>query len=48
MTGDHPPAIVGRQRMIEQHLPLARSLARRYRYGGEPLEDLEQTAYLGL
>jgi RNA polymerase sigma-B factor len=34
--------------MIEDHLPLARSLARRYRRGGEPLEDLEQTAYVGL
>ena len=48
MTGDQPPAVAGRQRMIEQHLPLARSLARRYRHGGEPLEDLEQTAYVGL
>ena len=34
--------------MIEVHLPLARSLARRYRHGGEPIEDLEQTAYVGL
>jgi RNA polymerase sigma-B factor len=34
--------------MIERHLPLARSLARRYATGGEPLEDLEQTAYVGL
>ena len=48
MTGDHPPAIAGRQRMIEVHLPLARNLARRYRHGGEPIEDLEQTAYVGL
>ena len=48
MTGDQPPEIAGRQRMIEAHLPLARSLARRYRHGGEPLEDLEQTAYVGL
>jgi RNA polymerase sigma-B factor len=48
MTGDQPPAVAGRQRMIEQHLPLARSLARRYRLGGEPIEDLEQTAYVGL
>ena len=48
MTGDQPPAVAGRQRMIEEHLPLARSLARRYRHGGEPLEDLEQTAYVGL
>ena len=34
--------------MIEQYLPLARSLARRYRHGGEPIDDLEQTAYVGL
>ena len=37
-----------RERLIELHLPLARSLARRYAYGGEPFEDLEQTAYVGL
>ena len=48
MTGNHPPANAGRQRMIEVHLPLARGLARRYRHGGEPIEDLEQTAYVGL
>jgi RNA polymerase sigma-B factor len=48
MTGNQLPAIAGRQRMIEQYLPLARSLARRYRHGGEPFEDLEQTAYVGL
>ncbi len=39
---------MGRERLIELHLPLARSLARRYAYGGEPFEDLEQTAYVGL
>jgi RNA polymerase sigma-B factor len=48
MTADQRPAIAGRERLIEQHLPLARSLARRYIQGGEPLEDLEQTAYVGL
>ena len=48
MTGDQPAAVEGRQRMIEQYLPLARSLARRYRHGGEPIDDLEQTAYVGL
>ncbi len=31
-----------------QMLPLARSLARRYANRGEPLDDLEQVASLGL
>jgi RNA polymerase sigma-B factor len=48
MTADLSPALAGRDRLIEQHLPLARSLARRYLQGGEPIEDLEQTAYVGL
>ncbi len=33
---------------MERFLPLARSLARRYSGGSEPLEDLEQVAYLAL
>ena len=37
-----------RAALIERHLPLARSLARRYARGGEPLEDLEQVASLAL
>ena len=37
-----------RDAMIERFLPLARSLARRYRRGVEPLEDLEQVASLAL
>jgi RNA polymerase sigma-B factor len=37
-----------RDAIVERFLPLARSLARRYRRGGEPLEDLEQVAYLAL
>jgi RNA polymerase sigma-B factor len=37
-----------RQRLVERYLPLARSLARRYTRGGEPLEDLEQVASLAL
>ncbi len=43
-TGD-PRA---RESAVERFLPLARSLARRYSGGGEPLEDLEQVAYLAL
>ena len=34
--------------LIERFMPLARSLARRYRRGPEPLEDLEQVASLAL
>ena len=37
-----------RDALIERYLPLARSLARRYRRGAEPLEDLEQVASLAL
>lgn len=48
MPLDVCPARTDRDRLIELHLPLARSLARRYARGGEPFEDLEQTAYVGL
>jgi RNA polymerase sigma-B factor len=37
-----------RETLIAEHLPLARSLARRYRRGSEPLDDLVQVASLGL
>ena len=37
-----------RDELIERFLPLARSLARRYRRSSEPLEDLEQVASLAL
>ena len=37
-----------RDAAIERYIPLARSLARRYVRGGEPLEDLEQVACLAL
>jgi RNA polymerase sigma-B factor len=37
-----------RDALIERYLPLARSLARRYRGASEPLEDLEQVASLAL
>ena len=37
-----------REELVERFMPLARSLAMRYRGGGEPLEDLVQVASLGL
>jgi RNA polymerase sigma-B factor len=37
-----------RDAAVERYLPLARSLAARYRRSGEPLEDLEQVASIGL
>jgi RNA polymerase sigma-B factor len=37
-----------RAELVERMLPLARSLARRYAGKGEPLDDLEQVASLGL
>jgi RNA polymerase sigma-B factor len=37
-----------RARTVEAFMPLAKSLARRYHRGEEPLDDLEQVAALGL
>jgi RNA polymerase sigma-B factor len=37
-----------RELLIERHLPLARSLARRYANRGEPLDDLVQVGSIGL
>ena len=42
------PASIARERMIEGYLPLADSLARRYRHTTEPLDDLVQVARIGL
>jgi RNA polymerase sigma-B factor len=44
--GDRGPA--ARDRLIEAALPFAGRLSRRYRGRGEPLEDLEQVARVGL
>ena len=43
-TGD-PAAL---EALVVRFMPLARSLARRYRWSPEPLDDLEQVAYVGL
>ena len=37
-----------RDRLIEEHLPLVRALARRYASRGEPLDDLVQVGSIGL
>jgi RNA polymerase sigma-B factor len=37
-----------RDELVRRFLPLARSLARRYRRGGEPLDDLVQVASIAL
>src|SRR5688572_23216108 len=37
-----------REELVARMLPLARSLARRYANKGEPLDDLEQVASVGL
>jgi RNA polymerase sigma-B factor len=37
-----------RARLVEQHLPLVRALARRYAGRGEPLDDLIQVGSIGL
>ena len=37
-----------REQAVRRHLPLARSLAHRYWHSGEPIEDLEQVACIGL
>ena len=37
-----------REELVERHLPLVRSLARRYAGRGEPLDDIEQVGAIGL
>jgi RNA polymerase sigma-B factor len=39
---------LAREQLVERMLPLAHSLARRYANKGEPLDDLEQVASVGL
>jgi RNA polymerase sigma-B factor len=37
-----------REKLVRRHLPLVRSLARRYSGRGEPLDDIEQVGAIGL
>ena len=41
-------ATTQREQAVQRHLPLAMSLAHRYWHSGEPIEDLEQVACVGL
>jgi RNA polymerase sigma-B factor len=40
--------VAARERLVQRHLPLVRSLARRYAGRGEALEDIEQVGAIGL
>jgi RNA polymerase sigma-B factor len=40
--------VSAREQLVERHLPLVRSLARRYANRGEPLDDIEQVGAIGL
>jgi RNA polymerase sigma-B factor len=44
----HPRRERLRQQLIAAYLPVARNIARKYRHRGEPFEDLEQVASVGL
>ena len=44
----HDGDTTAREELIERHLPLVRSLARRYAGRGEALEDIEQVGAIGL
>lgn len=43
-----PPDEAERERLILEHMPLVRALARRYANRGEPLDDLVQVGTIGL
>jgi RNA polymerase sigma-B factor len=48
MSPDDPNRLDLRDRLVAGYLPVARHIARRFAHRGEPLEDLEQVASLGL
>ncbi len=45
---EDPERLQARDELVTMHLPLAHYLARRFRDRGEPLEDLQQVATIGL
>jgi RNA polymerase sigma-B factor len=45
---DDPRRQVLRDRLVEQHMPVVRALAARYRHLSEPLDDLVQVGTIGL
>jgi RNA polymerase sigma-B factor len=48
LAADHPRQQVLRSELIIGYLPVARNVARKHRYRGENIDDLEQVATLGL
>lgn len=48
LPGDHPEYDGLREHVIGEYMSYARYVARRFRQRGEPAQDLEQVAYLGL
>ncbi|MFE6388949.1 SigB/SigF/SigG family RNA polymerase sigma factor [Nocardiopsis dassonvillei] len=48
LDGDDPRAVRLREEVVVRYQPLVNKLARRYNGRGEPLEDLKQTAMVGL
>ncbi|WP_047869172.1 SigB/SigF/SigG family RNA polymerase sigma factor [Nocardiopsis sp. RV163] len=48
LDGDDPRAVRLREQVVVRYQPLVNKLARRYNGRGEPLEDLKQTAMVGL
>jgi RNA polymerase sigma-B factor len=46
--GVRPPVESHRDQLVREYLPLARRAASRYRYTGQPIDDLTQVAYVGL
>jgi RNA polymerase sigma-70 factor (sigma-B/F/G subfamily) len=48
LAPDDPRRETLRARIVEMHAALVRGVARRYANRGEPLDDLQQVAYLGL
>jgi RNA polymerase sigma-B factor len=44
----HRGDAAAREQLVQRFLPMAERLARRYQHSGEPLDDLEQVALIGL